>query len=885
MKAENILKIIATALLLTFLLTIEQAGPAVADAPQGNDRFGLCFISAAEDLAGETRYDGALATGARWDRWPLYWHWVNEGGYVGSHSGGAHDYDELVIQEIEHGLTPIVILMGTPDMRATAGSASVPPPRVQDKVFPVPGQVTTQGEISTAASPPVGLFEPIFADGTDIAASGKVINQSNSWAVFVATTVDRYKPGGILATWENWEPGVGVRYWEIWNEQDLDQFWSGTVEEYHRLLEVAYQTIKFSDPGATVILGALAFYEKPDWLSDQLALTGGDPAQAYFDVLSYHYYWSIYHGEYWMAQTRAMLDANGLSHVPIWITESGVLVWDDFPATEYGVSPDSPFRSTMEEQAAYVIQNAALAFYNGVERYYHFMLHDDCGNTLPDAFGLRQNLSPHVCNPAQGKPRLAYAAYQLAAEQYHDPIPLWREKENDQDRVALYREQDESRLLALWATGGVTVTATVSATGEMAHLYWIEPVSSPLGTTGISRTLTLTPTGGVYTLTLSPATNQNFWPPSGDEYFIGGRPYLLVERDTLPPTSSIEYLPPISPQNFEVHWGGKDLGSGIASYDVWVNEDGGTFQIWMTKTTAINATFIGVADHTYGFAVCARDHAGNQEPVPLVPQATTMVVPGISMSGVVLGADGKPVAGATVTVGSVNIMDEFVADDDGLWSLVSSSGEYAFNASADGHGTWPAPRHVIVSESSSITLTLAPLTSTVTAGDFEGSHVWDAWTQPNGNVMLSTDAFDGRVAARLGSGSGWPMICFQNGQEGELWTLKQTVAVPSTPAPALSFLYTLSTTQTAFDHAWLEVALQAGSQVHYLVPWGKVWQNTDWTLALLDLAAWRGQTVDLIFQVANCSDQSFIATLDRVSVGDTTAFEPTDQIYLPLIRR
>jgi hypothetical protein len=215
--------------------------------------------------------------------------------------------------------------------------------------------------------------------------------------------------------------------------------------------------------------------------------------------------------------------------------------------------------------------------------------------------------------------------------------------------------------------------------------------------------------------------------------------------------------------------------------------------------------------------------------------------------------------------------------------LVSSSGEYAFYASAESHGTWPAPRHVTVSESSHITLTLAPPTSTVTAGDFEGGHVWDAWTQPNGNVMLSTDAFDGQVAARLGSGSGRPMICFQNGQAGELWTLKQTVAVPSTPAPALSFLYTISTTQTTFDYAWLEVALQAGSQVHYSVPWGEMWQDTDWTLASLDLAAWRSQTVDLIFQVANCSDQSFTVTLDRVSVGDTAAFEPTEQVYLPLI--
>ena len=96
-----------------------------------NASFGLCFVSAADNLADEARYAGALEAGARWDRWPLYWQWVDQGGYVGYHDGVVpHDYDTLVIQEIAHGLTPIAILLGTPDQRATGGSANVPPPRV-----------------------------------------------------------------------------------------------------------------------------------------------------------------------------------------------------------------------------------------------------------------------------------------------------------------------------------------------------------------------------------------------------------------------------------------------------------------------------------------------------------------------------------------------------------------------------------------------------------------------------------------------------------------------------------------------------------------------------------------------------------------------------------
>ena len=277
-------------------------GLATTQRVATDENFGLCFVTAAENLADEVRYAGALEAGAQGDRWPLYWHWVDEGGYVGYHDGVVpHDYDTLVIQEIAHGLTPIAILLGTPDQRATGGSTSIPPPRVQDKVFPMPGQARPQqGEVSTAASPPVGLFEPIFADGTDTPCRGKAINRANSWADFVSNTVQHYKPGGDLAQEQGWGDGVGIRYWEIWNEPDLTQFWSGTVEEYYRLLEVAYQTIQSVDPEATVILGALALFEKQNWLSDLLAQTGGDPAKAYFDVFSFHYYWSIYGTEYWL---------------------------------------------------------------------------------------------------------------------------------------------------------------------------------------------------------------------------------------------------------------------------------------------------------------------------------------------------------------------------------------------------------------------------------------------------------------------------------------------------------------------------------------------------------------------------------------------------------
>ena len=167
----------------------------------------------------------------------------------------------------------------------------------------------------------------------------------------------------------------------------------------------------------------------------------------------------------------------------------------------------------------------------------------------------------------------------------------------------------------------------------------------------------------------------------------------------------------------------------------------------------------------------------------------------------------------------------------------------------------------------------------MTVGDFEGLDVWEAWARPNGEVSLSTDAFDGQAAALLGGGAGWPVVCVQNGQPGELWTLKQTVSVPQGYPSTLSFLSAISTTQTAFDYAWLEVVIVDDGQPHYLVPWAERWRASDWVLTSLDLSAWRGRTVDVLFQVVRCSDLSFTVALDRVSVGSARL---PYRVFLPL---
>ena len=136
--------------------------------------------------------------------------------------------------------------------------------------------------------------------------------------------------------------------------------------------------------------------------------------------------------------------------------------------------PIAPWRATSEEQAAYIIQKAATAFYHEVELYTHFMLHDDCGNAAPDAFGLRQNFENHVCNPAQGHYRSAYQAYQVAAQEFRQLMPLERRKNEQYDHLVFKRPDDQQKVHILWSRQDSVQNASISTRSNQAELVWVE---------------------------------------------------------------------------------------------------------------------------------------------------------------------------------------------------------------------------------------------------------------------------------------------------------------------------------------------------------------------------------------------------------------------------
>jgi hypothetical protein len=531
----------AKLLFMPFMAEHRASNPPPAEE---SPAFGVVFVNPAEPgwQFDAGRYDKAADLGIGWDRWPLYWYHVEL-------SAGQYDwsvYDPVVEADLSHGLQINPILMGTPGFYTAAG-LSVPAPPLGPHL-PMPN-----GAASVSAanmSPPTGLYAPVFADGTDIPAPGKAINPYNPWANLVYRAVERYRPGGVLAGQEGWSADWGVRVWEIWNEPDLSLFWDGSVTDYARLLKVAALAARQADPEAVIMTGGLAHPPAPGYLADLLAQLAQDPDPAlrdsqgwFFDAVALHNYgWTWYTGEK-MRQARQALTAYGLPDRPVWLNESGVPVYDDYPGPTWQSNGEADNMATMEEQAAFTIQNAAYALYEGAEVVFHFQLYDGCGNDPPgtdfppdarylcdqgkicasaSAFGLWRNKPTDSCyrqHPQPDTPRPAVDALRTVVQTLTGAQPLWHQQPGgEQEWFAFYRPDTQKRVIVLWARYHWDTVAQVPAVAGQATL---------LDQTGFA--IPLYPANGLYTLTLPAATNLNEpYPPDGSGS-IGGRPYLLIE--------------------------------------------------------------------------------------------------------------------------------------------------------------------------------------------------------------------------------------------------------------------------------------------------------------------------------------------------------------------
>lgn len=573
--------------LVAFRSTATARGESVAPLPavaQTGDHLGTCYanyIIGDQPLAALTQ-----AAGSRWDRVDFSWDRIEP--VRGEYNFEPHD--NLVANDADHGLNIVGVLGSTPEW-AAAGCMRTAEAPVVPEGLPLYGMrpLNVDDTTSWGACPPKNL---------DLAWD----DPDNHWGTFVYQTVSHFED---------------VRVWEIWNEPDFYTiFWAGSVADYAKLLRIGYQAAKAADPDVTVLFAGLAYWADRDYyvavLDELAAFPDATAHNGFFDAMSLHLYSNIYT----IGPVAAEIQANMTERVgphPIWLTEAGVPLWDE-PGGN--IVWDKTNRATAEEAAAYVIEAFAEARAAGIERFFFFRTHD---NAMSDngVFGLiRDDLSL----------RPAYLAYQVAASYLHGENQVTGPLTHDGVRRVTFWGTPRGRVDVLWNTGDAPLTHTHRAILPTATLVTHRGITTPVE--AISDT---------FALPLEPATAKT---AEDGGYLIGGPPLLVIQEDTVSPTSALHPLPSlVYSHSVTLTWDTADAPAGTGSQDTasgyWYAEierssapDGPWKRIldWR-ETSGVTSTLAPLpASQAWYFRARVRDRAGNWGPWPTEAESMTRAV-------------------------------------------------------------------------------------------------------------------------------------------------------------------------------------------------------------------------------------------------------------------
>jgi len=255
---------------------------------------------------------------------------------------------------------------------------------------------------------------------------------------------------------------------------------------------------------------------------------GAEPRSYFFDAVAVHQYGNPLNAYTVPVLYRRILAKHGLD-VPLWLPEANTVPHDDPLKTLHR----GGLRATMEEQAAYMIQSAALARAAGVSRYAVYKMRDEEPEN-DQFYGLVRN---------DGTPRPAYAAYQTAIREMsgaRDATYFWSGAATPPsvDEITALLASTRNRAQFVWpgALNGVRMLrgadrVTVLWNATAAPLEVGVPSSVATATlmdkygeaTSVARAL-----DGAFHLTLAPATN-NTDARDPSLVLVGGDPVILVE--------------------------------------------------------------------------------------------------------------------------------------------------------------------------------------------------------------------------------------------------------------------------------------------------------------------------------------------------------------------
>jgi Glycosyl hydrolase catalytic core len=359
----------------------------------------------------------------------------------------------------------------------------------------------------------VGLIKnaPHWATGSDLLGAPPkgldlpIDDPGNTWAAFLQKLVLYYG--------ERWD----IHHWIIYNEPDIrpedtQQFeFAGTVEDYYRVVKVAYKAMKYSDPRAVIHLAGFTFWQdvvhKRDlYLERFLRLAAldpeGPPNKLFFDVLTVH----VFSGTDWVwrmtTHVKSLPESFGFPK-PVWINELNVRVTAD---------GDWPIRATDEndgpvslaDQAAFIVQGSALALAAGVERIAIYRLYDDAVTPGYEAWGLVRG---------DGTRRPGYYALKTVTKYFGGTTRAQRFSNMGITGVTL--SEPGRTVYVIWNTTNDPLTVRVKAASNKAADTVL------VSDTGDAQALSVgQASGGSYDFDLSPCTAP---------CFIQGAPRILVQ--------------------------------------------------------------------------------------------------------------------------------------------------------------------------------------------------------------------------------------------------------------------------------------------------------------------------------------------------------------------
>ncbi len=101
-------------------------------------------------------------------------------------------------------------------------------------------------------------------------------------------------------------------------------------------------------------------------------------------------------------------------------------------------------------------------------------------------------------------------------------------------------------------------------------------------------------------------------------------PEIFNTLDVSIPTSTIVGQSPTADSRLLVSWDGDDSdpGVGVATFDVYVSENGGRYRKWLSNTNLLESEFPTTTGTTYSFITIVRDHVGNAEADTKLPDAS-----------------------------------------------------------------------------------------------------------------------------------------------------------------------------------------------------------------------------------------------------------------------